>query len=64
MLGFVAVLIGVVVFEATMVMTTSLCSGDLLSTKRTPKHSQGVMWSGARGGGHTSSVVRVKNLTQ
>lgn len=58
MLPFVAVVVGVVLFEATMVMTTSLC-GELFSSRR--KHGHGVMWSGARSGGsYTGSVAEAK----
>lgn len=66
-LPFVAVVVGVVLFEATMVMTTMLCGECFSPRKNSP--SPGVIWSGARGGGggYVASVngaeVR-KDLTQ
>ena len=64
-LPFVAVVVGVVLFEATMVMTTTLC-GECWSPKR-KRPSYGVMWSGARSGGYVGSAngaVVQKDLLQ
>jgi hypothetical protein len=52
-LSFVAVVVGVVLFEATMVMTTTLC-GECF-TPRKSKPSYGFMWSGARSAAHVES---------
>ena len=53
-LPFVAVVVGVVLFEATMVMATTLCGECLCPRKLKP--SYGVMWSGAQSGAYVKSA--------
>ena len=57
MLPFVAVVVGVVLFEATMVMTMSLC-GECVTTSRRRRPSYGVMWSAVRTRGRSAVKVR------
>lgn len=58
MLPFVAVVVGVVLFEATMVMTMSLCGECATSRRRRPGY--GVMWSAGRSGGRVGSATEAK----
>lgn len=54
MLPLVAVVVGVVLFEATMVMSTTLCGELYLFSSRRKQHSHGVMWRG----GHSTEAKR------
>nr|PNR61936.1 hypothetical protein PHYPA_000360 [Physcomitrium patens] len=59
MLHFAAILVGLVLFEATMVMTTSLCGGcTMRKRKKLVRHD--VLCCGGRSGVGAGPVVRAE----
>lgn len=60
MLTFAAVVVGVVLFEATMVMSTTLCGELYLFSSRRKELSHGVMWRG----GHSTETKRCEAMIE
>jgi len=60
MLPFVAVIVGLVLFEATMVMSTSLCGELYLFSNRRRQHVHGVMWSGGHCCTDSAAIAEAK----